>query len=168
MYSYPQLCLNLKVYANVQVKVGTLLHNGGYLKQSVVRLEDPAIVLSGLKEPIPRPVLDAVIRYSDVIGFLALLGRSLHWPMSLRWGQIDFVFLSSFCFIRYFLYASFCRLFYGACFVPVYLLPLFQPLLLKKYGTYLFTFRLPCRTPNCNGSAVTLSLSSCLFVGFCY
>ena len=106
MYSYPQLCLNLKVYANVQVKVGTLLHNGGYLKQSVVRLEDPAIVLSGLKEPIPRPVLDAVIRYSDVIGFLALLGRSLHWPMSLRWGQIDFVLLSSFCFIRYIYFHS--------------------------------------------------------------
>ena len=137
MYSYPQLCLNLKVYANVQVKGGTLLHNGGYLKQSVVRLEDPAIVLSGLKEPIPRPVLDAVIRYSDVIGFLALLGRSLHWPMSLRWGQIDFVFLSSFCFIRYFLYASFCRLFYGACFVPVYLSTSTLPATITKKIRYL-------------------------------
>ena len=49
----------------------------GYLKQSVVLLEDPAIVLSCLKEPIPRPVLDAVIRYSDVNGFLALLGENL-------------------------------------------------------------------------------------------
>jgi hypothetical protein len=61
----------------LQVKVGSLLHNGGYLKQSTVRLEDPAIVLSGLKEPIPRPVLDAVIRFNDVTGFLALLGKKL-------------------------------------------------------------------------------------------
>lgn len=55
--------------------MGSLLHNGGYLKHSIVSLEDPAIVLSALKEPIPRPVLDAVIRCNDVTGFLALLGK---------------------------------------------------------------------------------------------
>jgi hypothetical protein len=58
-----------------QVKVGALLKS--YLKQSVVLLEDPAILLSSLKEPIPRQVLDAVIRCADVSGLLALLGQTL-------------------------------------------------------------------------------------------
>jgi len=58
-----------------QVKVGALLKS--YLKQSVVLLEDPAILLSSLKEPIPRPVLDAVIRCADVNGLLTLLGQTI-------------------------------------------------------------------------------------------
>ena len=56
---------------DIQVKIGGLLKN--YLKQSIVMLEDPAIILSYLKEPIPRPVLDAVIKYNDVGGLIGLL-----------------------------------------------------------------------------------------------
>ena len=53
------------------MKIGALLK--GYLKQSVVSLDNPSILLSYLKEPIPRPVLDGIIKYNDVAGLLGLL-----------------------------------------------------------------------------------------------
>lgn len=56
---------------DVQVKIGCLLKN--YIKQSIVTLDDPAIVMSYLKEPIPRAVLDAIIKYNDVPGLISLL-----------------------------------------------------------------------------------------------
>jgi len=56
---------------DVQVKIGCLLKH--YLRQSIVLLDDPAILLSYLREPIPRPVLDAIIKYNDVVGLMAML-----------------------------------------------------------------------------------------------
>jgi len=54
-----------------QVKIGSLLKNS--LKQNIVMLDDPAIILSYLKDPIPRSVVDAIIKFNDVEGLITLL-----------------------------------------------------------------------------------------------
>jgi len=58
---------------DVRVKVGSIVKP--YLKQEVVQLQLPALVLGQLKEHIPRAVFDAVVRYNDVDGLFAVLAE---------------------------------------------------------------------------------------------
>jgi phosphoinositide-3-kinase regulatory subunit 4 len=65
----------------VQVKVGSLV--APFLRQPVVQVDRPALLLGQLREPVPRAVLEHVLRYSDVPGLLGLLeerqtARRLH------------------------------------------------------------------------------------------
>jgi len=56
---------------DVQVKVGSIIK--GYLRQEVIQLHNPALVLSQLKEPIPRGVFEAVVRYPEVDALFSVL-----------------------------------------------------------------------------------------------
>merc|ERR550519_3240788 len=56
---------------DVQVKVGSIIK--GYLRQEAIQLHNPALVLSQLKEPIPRGVFEAVVRYPEVDALFSVL-----------------------------------------------------------------------------------------------
>jgi len=56
---------------DVQVKVGSLV--GPFLRQPLVQMGKPALLLASLKECIPRAVLDQVVRCPDTANLLAVL-----------------------------------------------------------------------------------------------
>jgi len=56
---------------DVQVKVGSLV--APFLRQPMVQVDKPALLLAHLKEPVPRPVLEQVIKFGDTMGLLAVL-----------------------------------------------------------------------------------------------
>jgi len=56
---------------DIQVKVGSLV--APFLRQSLVQVDKPPLLLAHLKEPVPRQVLEQVIRYGDTVGLLGVL-----------------------------------------------------------------------------------------------
>ena len=55
----------------VQVKLGSLL--AAYLRQPLVQVERPALLLGQLREHVPRAVLEQVLKYQDTPGLLNVL-----------------------------------------------------------------------------------------------
>ena len=55
----------------VQVKLGSML--AAYMRQPLVQVERPALLLGQLREHVPRPVLEQVLRYQDTPGLLNVL-----------------------------------------------------------------------------------------------
>ena len=58
-------------YVDVQVKLTSIV--APFLKQNLIQVEVPHLLMSHCTEPVPRTVLDQVIRYTDTMSLIAVL-----------------------------------------------------------------------------------------------